>query len=59
MGISSSMPVYWKSSLEQIRETMSLIKRGKAEVLTRSAGGREIYAVFLWRKTKFWQKSEL
>jgi hypothetical protein len=57
MGISSSTPVYWKNSLEHIRETMSQIKRGKAEVLTRSAGGREIYAVFYGEKQHFGRRA--
>lgn len=41
----TQVPVYWKSTLEDVEETLKLVKRGKVKVLTTSAGGRPIYQV--------------
>ncbi len=38
-------PVYWKSSLEDVEETLKLVKKGKVSVITTSAGGRPVYQV--------------
>lgn len=38
-------PLYWKSSLEEIDEIVKGISKGKALVLGKSAGGRDIYKV--------------
>ncbi|MBQ4071477.1 MAG: hypothetical protein IJD51_03570 [Clostridia bacterium] len=38
-------PVWWKSTLEDVEETLALVKRGTVTELARSAGGRPIYKV--------------
>ena len=38
-------PLWWKSTLEDVEETLALVKRGNVSVLGRSAGGRPIYRV--------------
>lgn len=38
-------PMFWKSSLEDIKNTVSTAKKGKVNLLCKSAGGREIYLV--------------
>jgi len=41
----SNMPVYWKTSLEHVEETLKIVKKGKVTMAARSAGGRPIYTV--------------
>lgn len=41
----SNMPVYWKTSLEHVEETLKIVKKGKVTLAARSAGGRPIYTV--------------
>jgi hypothetical protein len=38
-------PVFWKGSLEDIEQSVKSIKKGKVEVLCKSAGDREVYLV--------------
>ena len=38
-------PVWWKSSLEDVEETLSLVKKGTVKEVARSAGNRPIYRV--------------
>ncbi len=38
-------PKYWKTTLEDIRISIEGVKRGRAQVLCNSPGGREIYLV--------------
>lgn len=53
MSESQTVPTYWKSSLEQIEQTLSIVKKGQAELFARSAGGRNIYAVCYGEKQDF------
>ena len=39
------LPVYWHSSVEQVNEDISKVKKGKVHTLLPSAGGRPIYMV--------------
>ena len=41
----ANVPSYWKNSLEDIEECLGQVNRGKASVLSRSAGGRAIHLV--------------
>ncbi|MDF2720834.1 MAG: hypothetical protein K0Q59_509 [Paenibacillus sp.] len=52
-----AIPTYWKSSLEHVAETVSIVKRGQVDVLARSAGGRDIYAVTYGEKQNFGKKA--
>lgn len=54
---TSNIPKYWKSSLEHIEQVLSMVKRGQVETLGRSAGGREIYAVYYGNKEDFGRKA--
>lgn len=47
------IPSYWKSSLEHIKHAISTIRRGQVDVFARSAGGRDIYAVYYGEKQDF------
>ena len=38
-------PKYWKTTLDDIRNSIEGVKRGRAQVLCNSPGGREIYLV--------------
>lgn len=38
-------PVWWKSTLEDVEETLALVKRGTVKEIARSAGNRPIYRV--------------
>ena len=40
-----STPVFWKGDLSDVEDTIKMIRRGKAALLCRSAGGRSIYLV--------------
>ncbi|RKN83982.1 M14 family zinc carboxypeptidase [Paenibacillus ginsengarvi] len=57
MGESQAVPAYWRSSLEHIEQTVSSVKRGQADVFARSAGGRDIYAVYYGDKQDFGRKA--
>ncbi|MDF2658184.1 MAG: hypothetical protein K0Q94_975 [Paenibacillus sp.] len=57
MGDSQTIPTYWKSSLEHVEQTLSLVKRGQVETFARSAGGRNIYAVSYGEKQNFGRKA--
>lgn len=39
------IPVYWKTTLEDVEETMKLVKKGRVSIAATSAGGRPIYQV--------------
>ena len=41
----SNLPVYWKTRLDEVEETLKLVKKGKVTKVADSAGGRPIYAV--------------
>ncbi len=41
----SNIPVYWKTSLEHVEETLKIVKKGKVTLAAKSAGGRPIYTV--------------
>jgi len=45
MENKNQVPVYWKSTLEDVEETLKLVKRGTVSVITTSAGGRPVYQV--------------
>ncbi|MDF2713860.1 MAG: hypothetical protein K0R28_785 [Paenibacillus sp.] len=57
MSDSQMIPTYWKSSLKHIEQSISTIKRGQADVFARSAGGRDIYAVYYGNKQDFGRKA--
>lgn len=52
-----TIPSYWKSSLAHVAETVSIVKRGRADVFARSAGGREIYAVSYGEEQDFGKRA--
>ena len=39
------IPVYWKTTLEDVEETMKLVKKGRVSIAATSAGGRPVYQV--------------
>ena len=41
----SNMPVYWKTTLQDVEDTLKLVKKGTVTLPTKSAGGRPIYMV--------------
>ena len=41
----SNIPVYWKTRLDEVEETLKLVKKGKVTKAADSAGGRPIYVV--------------
>ena len=41
----SQIPAYWKTRLDQVEETLDLVKKGKVTQPAVSAGGRPIYQV--------------
>lgn len=47
----SSIPVYWKSSLEDVEQTLKLVKKGVVTQPAVSAGGRPIYMVEYGKST--------
>lgn len=40
-----TMPVYWKTTLQDVEDTVKLVKKGKVTLAAKSAGGRPIYMV--------------
>ena len=40
-----NIPVYWKTTLGDVEETMKFVKKGSVSVIATSAGGRPIYQV--------------
>ena len=46
-------PDFFKTTIDEMNRTMSLIKKGTASILTRSAGGREIPMASYGRKEDF------
>jgi len=46
-------PDYWKTRLDEVDEVMSIVKKGKVSVLTKSAGGRNVYLVEYGEKEDF------
>ncbi|MBQ4323555.1 MAG: hypothetical protein IJC19_06425 [Clostridia bacterium] len=40
-----NIPVYWKTTLEDVEETMKLVKKGRVSIAATSAGGRPVYRV--------------
>jgi hypothetical protein len=45
MGQHSDLPPFWKSRLSDVEEAVRQVHKGQAQVLTQSAGGRDIYLV--------------
>ena len=43
--VLEKMPKYWRSSLDDVEETLKLVKLGKVSTIATSAGGRPIYQV--------------
>ena len=41
----SNLPVYWKTRLDEVEETLALVKKGTVTKVADSAGGRPIYMV--------------
>lgn len=41
----SNIPVYWKTRLDEVEDTLKLVKKGKVSQVQTSAGGRPIYQV--------------
>ena len=41
----SNIPVYWKTRLDEVEQTLKLVKKGKVTKVYDSAGGRPIYKV--------------
>ena len=41
----SNLPVYWKTRLDEVEETLKLVKKGTVTKMADSAGGRPIWAV--------------
>jgi len=46
-------PLYWKTTLSEVNETLQNIKRGRVAPLAKSAGGRDIYLVEYGEKQCF------
>ena len=40
-----TIPVYWKTTLQDVEETLKLVKKGTVTLAAKSAGGRPIYMV--------------
>ena len=53
MNGSSTIPSYWRNNLQHIEESVQHVKRGKSRLLSRSAGGRDIYVVEYGEKSDF------
>ena len=45
------VPVYWKNNLQDVEDTMALVKRGKVTELLKSAGKRPVYMVEYGKST--------
>ena len=45
MEAQSTTPIYWKTTLSDVEETLKLVKRGTVTLVARSAGNRPIYKV--------------
>ena len=43
--MNESVPFLWKGNLSDVEETVSKVKKGKCELVCKSAGGRNIYLV--------------
>jgi len=43
--MEAQVPVYWKTTLEDVEETLKIVKRGTVAEIARSAGNRPIYRV--------------
>ena len=41
----SNLPVYWKTRLDEVEETLALVKKGTVTKVAESAGKRPIYMV--------------
>ena len=46
-------PLFWKTTLSDVEETLKSIKRGKVSSLTKSAGGRDVYLIEYGEKQCF------
>ncbi|MBD2865488.1 M14 family zinc carboxypeptidase [Paenibacillus oceani] len=57
MGNQQMVPTYWKSSLEHVEQTIAEVSRGQVDVFARSAGGRDIYAVYYGEQQNFNRKA--
>ena len=45
------LPVYWHSSVKQVNEDISKVKKGKVHTLLPSAGGRPVYMLEYGKNT--------
>ncbi len=45
MGQPKDLPPFWKSRLSDVDEAIKQVHKGNAQVLTQSAGGRDVYLV--------------
>lgn len=43
--IMTETPIYWKTTLEDVEETLKLVKKGTVTQIATSAGGRPIYQI--------------
>ena len=46
-------PSFWKTTLSEVNETLSIIKKGTVRTITKSAGNREIYLIEYGEKQDF------
>ena len=45
MDNNEQRPIFWKTRLDEVDAVMKTVKKGKAQVITKSAGGRDVYLV--------------
>lgn len=53
MAEQTERPLYWKTTLDELEQQLNTLKRGKATIAGRSAGGRPIYQVAYGKKEDF------
>ena len=46
-------PEFWKTRNEEVKEVMDIVKKGAVRVITKSAGGRDVYLVEYGEKQDF------
>lgn len=52
-------PVYWRTTLEDVRQVTASVKKGKTEELCTSAGGRPVYFTFYGKKNELHRTANL
>jgi len=55
--ILKGVPVYWKTSLDDVEKTVAGIKKGKVERVCLSPGGRPVYRIFYGKPNDLKQTS--